>query len=86
MHMTGRHVSDETRQKMREANLGKKLSRKTRKKLSKALLGIHRSEETRKKMSNAKCGMKFWNNGVKCIRAKKCPKGFKAGLLRKGSK
>jgi group I intron endonuclease len=52
-------ISDETRQKLRDANLGKKPSEETRKKLSIAGKGRPApSEETRKKLSIAKKGRK----------------------------
>ena len=51
--------------------------------------GKHHSEETRKKMSEANKGKNHWtkgthwyNNGVKCIKAKTCPEGFVPGRLK----
>ena len=58
LHMTGKHLSTETRQKLSEAlsgennpNFGKQFSEETRQKLSEALKGRTFSEETRKKIS-----------------------------------
>lgn len=77
-------------------NNGKHLSTETRKKMSEALngenhpmFGKHHSEETRKKMSEAHKGKNHWtkgthwyNNGVKCIKAKTCPEGFVPGRIK----
>lgn len=55
----GRHLSDEHKNKVSEANKGKKLSEETRNKISKAQkgnkyhLGYHHSEEAKNKMSEA---------------------------------
>jgi hypothetical protein len=51
MHQAGRHHSEETRQKLRTANLGKVLSEETRRKISEAGKGRPCSEETRMKRS-----------------------------------
>ena len=51
-------VSEETRQKLRDANLGKKLSEEHRQKLLEVNTGRIVSEETRKKLSEAKKGKK----------------------------
>ena len=40
------------------------------------------SPETRRKMSAGTKGTKWWNNGVKCVRAKECPAGFVRGRLK----
>ena len=119
LHNLGKHLSEETRQKLSEANkgennsmFGKHLSEETRQKLSEArkgkpscMKGKHHSEEsrkkigaarkgkslsaeTRKKMSEANKGKNHWtkgthwyNNGVKCIKAKTCPDGFVPGRI-----
>lgn len=49
-------VSEETKEKIRKANLGKKASKETREKMGKAHRGTHHSEESKKKMSDAKKG------------------------------
>lgn len=54
--MFGKHHSDETKQKLRDFNLGKKLSKKTRKRISAGLVGRVCSEETRMKLSKAHSG------------------------------
>ena len=85
----GKHLSAETRKKISEAHKGKHHSEETRQKLSEAQKGKHRSEETKKKISEANKGKNYWtkgthwyNNGVKCIKAKTCPEGFVPGRLK----
>lgn len=65
---------------------GLNLSEETKKKMSLAKIGKKHSAETRKKMSAAKRGKKgylfgtrWWNNGVKTVRARDCPPGFAPG-------
>ena len=85
----GKHLSAETRKKISEAHKGKHHSEETRQKLSEAQKGKHCSEETKKKISEANNGKNHWtkgthwyNNGVKCIKAKTCPEGFVPGRIR----
>ena len=85
----GKHLSEETRKKLSEANKGKHHSEETRQKLSEAQKGKNLSEETKKKISEANKGKNHWtkgtqwfNNGVKSIRAKTCPEGFVPGRLK----
>ena len=85
----GKYLSAETRKKMSEARKGKHPSAETRKKLSESRKGKHHSAETRKKMSESKKGKNHWtkgthwyNNGIKCIKAKTCPEGFVPGRLK----
>ena len=94
--MNGKHHSTEARKKMSESKKGKPsgmkgkhLSEETRKKISDSKNGKYLSEETRKKMSEANMGKNNWtkgtqwfNNGVKSIRAKECPKGFVKGRIK----
>lgn len=56
MHSVGRHHTEETKQKIRTANLGKVLSEETRRKISEAGKGRPCSEETRMKRSAAMKG------------------------------
>lgn len=58
-----KHLSEETKQKLRESHLGKTMSEESRRKMSKAqsgegngMYGKHHSEEAKKKMSKAKKG------------------------------
>lgn len=70
-------------------NLGKHRSLATRKKIREAHLGKHLSDATKQQMSEAKRGntyvrgKRWWNNGVKCVRAQECPEGFVPGRLKK---
>lgn len=84
----GKSLSEHHRRMISESHKGKKQSEETIRKRSKALkgrygywTGKHLSEETRKKMSEARTGLKFWNNGVKCVKARECPEGFVPGML-----
>ena len=84
--MKGKHLSEETKKKLSEAMKGKPKSKETRNKMSEAKKNM--SEETKKKIgaaskgnTNAK-GMRWFNNGEKCIRAKECPPGFVPGRLK----
>lgn len=76
----GRTFSEETRRKLREANKGKKFSEETKKKMSEAHKNM--SEEHKKNIGEAMKGMRWFNNGEKCVRAYKCPPSFIPGRLR----
>lgn len=54
----GHAVSEETKQKLREANLGKCCSNETREKISKASLGRKHTEETKQKLREINLGRK----------------------------
>ena len=84
--MKGKHLSEEARKKMSESKKGKHHSAETRKNMSEAHKGKHRSEETRKKISDVTKGTHWYNNGVKCIKAKTCPEGFVPGRLKQHAK
>ena len=43
--------------------------------------GKQKSEETRKKIAEANKGTRWFNNGIKNVRAKECPDGFVQGKL-----
>lgn len=67
-----KEVSDETKEKLRKANIGKKMSEEARKKMSESkkgekayFYGKHLSEETRKKISEGKKGQVPWMKGKK---------------------
>ena len=95
-YIFGKHRSAETRKKMSEAKrgknnpfFGKHRSAETHQKMSEAHKGKHHSAETRQKMSESHNGKNYWtkgthwyNNGVKCIKAKTCPEGFVPGRLK----
>ena len=88
----GKHLSEEHRNKIREAmkgqmkgqtawNKGKHWSEEAKNKMAEAHKGKKMSEEARKKMSAAKKGKHWYNNGKINIRAKECPPGFVPGRL-----
>jgi group I intron endonuclease len=56
--------SEATREKLRQANIGKKRSEETRLKLSIALMGHVVSEETKKKISEGGKGRIAWSRGI----------------------
>ena len=85
----GKQLSEETRKKISESNkgennpmFGKHHSAEARKKMSEVHKGKHRSAETCKKIAEANKGNHWYNNGVKCIKAKTCPEGFVPGGLK----
>lgn len=62
----GHGVKDETREKLRQCNLGKKASAEAREKMSKSRTGKNRGpykEGTGKNISDAKSGTTLYNNG-----------------------
>lgn len=90
--LIGHEVSEDTRQKLREANLGKKngpASEETKRKISEALRGEKNGANTHPEKNNfindnpAKKlkGTHYYNNGITEIRAKECPEGFTKGRL-----
>ena len=90
LHQKGKHRSEETRNKISEANKGKHLSEETKKKLSEVQRGEKnhnygkpKSNETKNKLSNAFKGLCFFNNGEINIRARECPPGFIKGRLKR---
>lgn len=85
--MYGKSPSKETRKKLSKANKGKKRSDETKHKISESkkgninMLGKHHTEKSKLKTSSSMKGLKFYNNGVKTVRAKVCPEGFVSGRL-----
>ena len=81
LHHKGKLISEETKNKMREARKGKHLGKDN------PFYGKHHSEEAKKKMSEINKvrmkGMRWFNNGKINTRAKECPDGFTPGRLRK---
>lgn len=69
----GKHHTEEAKRKISKAHKGKHLSEETRRKISEAKKG---------KISNVK-GKRWYNNGIKNVRAKECPPSFVPGRLRK---
>ena len=79
--MKGRHLSEETKQKMSIAH--KNMSEETKRKLAIANKGKSLSEETKRQMSIARKGLLWFNNGIAEVFAKECPEGFVKGRLKK---
>lgn len=94
--ITGKHHSEETKQKMSESLKGHEVSEETKQKMSETRRGHEVSEETRKKMSEANKGRHttkgtIWiNNGTEnhMIKPEKLQdwfdRGYVLGQLRKG--
>ena len=90
----GKHHTEESKRRNSEAHKGKHLgkdnpfygkthSEETRKKLSDSWdYDKHFTAETRKKISEGNKGMRWFNNGEKCVRAKECPPGFVPGRIK----
>lgn len=84
----GNHVgklSEETKEKLRKANLGKKMSPENVEKLRLRLLGHETSEETKQKLSEKQKNRKMYNNGEinKWFRIDEViPEGWELGLLK----
>lgn len=93
--LKGRQFSEEHRKKLSEAAkrrpeeyykgennrfYGKHHSEEAKMKMSIAHKNI--SDETRKKMSENQKGKHWYNNGIKCIKAKECPEGFVPGRIK----
>ena len=84
----GKHHSEETKQKLREIQLGVRLSEEHRKNISNALKGHKISEETKRKigLSNSISlkGKKSWNTGLTKDKDKRLiyerPGAFKKGI------
>ena len=73
LHHKGKHLSEETRKKLSEANKGKIMSDESRRKMSESHKGKTHSDETRKKLSEALKG----KSSHKCIITSKFGKAFK---------
>jgi group I intron endonuclease len=79
----GHKQSDEIIRKKVESRKGYKHSEETKKKIGKKNKGHKHSEESKKKMSEFSRGIKWFNNGIKSIRAKDAPDGFNSGMLKR---
>ena len=74
----GKHHSEESRKKISEAHKGRYIGRTPT-----WLVGKQLSEEHKQKDREAILGLKYWNNGIKNVRARECPEGFVRGRLKK---
>lgn len=79
----GKCPSEGTRRKLSTASTGKHHTEKTKRTLSNINKGKHLSEETRMKMSERMKAKRWFNNGKVNVRAKECPEGFVAGIIKK---
>jgi hypothetical protein len=85
--LSGHKVSDSTKQKLREHNLGKKHTIESRQKMSKSKMGVTRgnhSSEGKTNISNAKkiSGLKWYNNGSESKLFSNPPLGWVKGRLK----
>lgn len=85
----GKKRSEETKKKISESHKGqiawykgKKLSEEHKKKMSEALKGKPAWNKGKKLSEEAKKGMRWFNNGEKCVRATECPEGFVPGRIK----
>ena len=72
---TGKHWSNEVKQKISDANKGLQAGEKN------PMHGKKHSDEAKAKVSKANKGKHWYNNGIKNITAFECPSGYKAGRL-----
>lgn len=72
-HNKGKPMSEEQKEKLRKANIGKKQSEATKRKRNAKLKGH----------PPYTLGMKWWNNGVNELFSRECPNGYKSGRLYK---
>ena len=72
---TGKHWSNEVKQKISDANKGLQTGEKN------PMYGKKHSDEAKAKVSKANKGKHWYNNGIKNITAFECPSGYKAGRL-----
>lgn len=80
LHMSGKHFSAETREKISKAKR-EAMTVEVREKISKATREAM-TAETREKMRKAKLGRQWWNNGQRNKFAKECPGAeWQKGLL-----
>ena len=72
---TGKHWSNEVKQKISDANKGLHTGKKN------PMYGKKHSDEAKAKVSKANKGKHWYNNGIKNITAFECPSGYKTGRL-----
>ena len=77
-YWVGKHHSEETKLKISEAHKGRYIGRTPT-----WLVGKPLSEAHKQKDREAILGLKYWNNGIKNVRARECPEGFVKGMIKK---
>ena len=77
-YWVGKHHSEGTKLKISEAHKGRYIGRTPT-----WLVGKQLSEAHKQKDREAILGLKYWNNGIKNVRARECPEGFVRGRLKK---
>lgn len=90
--LRGRKLTEEHRQRLSEIHkerfknlpgtrLGATASEETKQKIREANLGKKQSDETKLKRKETLSKLKWWNNGIKNLRAAECPEGYVAGRI-----
>ena len=74
-------ISNSTRSKMRAAAKERMKNSRTREKISDSLKNQVQSEDTKKKRSKTMSKLKWWNNGMRSVRAEHQPDGFIRGRM-----
>lgn len=88
VHNSHRYVSDDVREKLRQAklgnknpNFGKSRPNETKAKISSAHKGMKIPHNIRKKISEKLKGIHWYNNGIITVGARECPPSFVRGRL-----
>lgn len=90
--LRGRKLTEEHRQRLSKIHkerfknlpgtrLGATTSEETKQKIREANLGKKQSDETKLKRKETLSKLKWWNNGIKNVRAEECPEGYVAGRI-----
>lgn len=88
--LKGKKRTNEQKQRMSEAQKmrdpssirrGFTVSQECKDKISNTLTGHIQTEETKLKRKESISKLKWWNNGIECIRAEVCPEGFVSGRI-----
>lgn len=77
-----RNLTEERKQLLIQANLGKHHTAEHKAKISEKLRGVVRSENFKDGVSKQFAGTRWYNNGIVNKRCKDCPEGFVPGKLK----